>query len=113
MRIEIEEINDIIIISLDGTFHFDTVPLLEEKWSEQLKKSPSIIAINCINLFQIDSAAIGHLVKFLNFAMEKDIQLVFYNLSSQIQQLFITAKLNRFFTITTESAFRNEYLLRS
>ena len=72
---------------------------------------PRLIAINCLMLESLDSSAIGSIVKFFNYAMGKGIMMVFYDLNSQIRRLFETAKLTRYFNITTVSEFKNRYFL--
>lgn len=101
---------NIIIIHIDGEFYIENIQKVEGIWGEQISKKPGVIAIDCGKLEYIDSSAIGTLVKFLNSAMNKQIKLVFYDLSPSIGQIFRTARLNNFFTITTGAQFLKEYL---
>lgn len=110
IKVETEQRGDVIIIRLSGEFNISNLKEVESAWNEQLTKNPKIIAINCENLNYIDSSAIGTLVKFLNAAMNKNIQLIFYELSNSIQQMFATSRLNRFFKITTKAKFEAEHL---
>lgn len=102
--------NNIIIMHIDGEFYIENIQKVEGIWSEQISKQPDVIALDCGKLEYIDSSAIGTLVKFLNSAMNKQIKLVFYDLSPSIGQIFRTARLNNFFTITTGAQFQKEYL---
>ena len=108
--ISVEELQKIIKIHISGEFYIENIQKVENIWNEQVLKTPEIIAIDCSALMYIDSSAIGTLVKFLNNAMNKNIKLVFYDLSPSIQQIFKTARLNNFFTITTGEMFDREYL---
>ena len=110
--ISIEDRNDVVIVKIKGEFHLDNIQKVEDIWQEQMAKKPKVIGIDCRELEFIDSSAIGTLVKFLNSAMGKKIKLVFYDLSITIQQIFKTARLNNFFTITEKKKFENEYLLK-
>ena len=107
--ISVEELRKIIKIHISGEFYIENIQKVESIWNEQVLKTPEIIAIDCSELMYIDSSAIGTLVKFLNNAMNKNIKLVFYDLNPSIQQIFKTARLNNFFTITTGKKFDSEY----
>lgn len=95
-----------------GEFYIESIQKVEKIWDDEVAKAPDIIAIDCADLMFIDSSAIGTLVKFLNSAMSKKIRLVFFDLSPSIQQVFKTARLNNFFSITTRDKFEREYLLK-
>ncbi|MCP4136823.1 MAG: STAS domain-containing protein [bacterium] len=105
-----EHSNNIIVVHVDGAFNLGTISKVEDTWKQQVAKKPRIIAINCSCLEKIDSAAIGTLVKFFNTAVNRNIKLVLYDLNSSISKLFETARLNRFFTITSKRKFISDYL---
>jgi anti-anti-sigma factor len=109
--IQIEHFGDAIIIHLAGTFNIDYLGRVEGIWMKQMGKSPRMIAINCLKLDSLDSSAIGFIVKFFNDAMSRGIMLVFYDLNPLLQKLFSTARLDRYFAITTRSDFENRYVL--
>ncbi len=106
------EKDGLIIISISGEFYIENIQKVENEWNEQVMKSPKTIAINCADLLYIDSSAIGTLVKFLNSAMNRNIALVFFDLNPSIQQIFKTARLNNFFSITSKEDFERDYLGR-
>lgn len=109
IEVTVEERGSTIILHIKGEFHIENIQKVEGVWTEQVAKTPEVIAINCKDLNYIDSSAIGTLVKFLNNAMNKKIKLVFYDLSSSIRQIFQTARLNNFFTITTKDRFESDF----
>ena len=109
INVSVDDRKDIIIITISGEFYIENIQKVENTWNEQVMKSPGTIAIDCSELQYIDSSAIGTLVKFLNSAMNKDIKLVFFDLNSSIQQIFKTARLNNFFTITSREKFEQEF----
>lgn len=111
INLHVEHFGDTIIIHLDGVFNIDSLSLVEQLWADQVVRMPRLIAINCLKLESLDSSAIGSIVKFFNYATGKGIMMVFYDLNSQIQRLFETAKLTRYFNITTVSEFKNRYFL--
>jgi anti-anti-sigma factor len=105
----IEDRKNIAILHIKGELFHEKLSELEKVWEEQLLKPVSAIAINCIELQYIDSPAIGTLVKFFNQAMSKGKKLIFYDLNPSIQALFNSARLERFFVITTKEKFDREY----
>jgi anti-sigma B factor antagonist len=110
IELNVEEKGSILIIHVKGDFHIGNVKTFEELWHSEIEKKPKAIAIECSELNYIDSSAIGTLVKFLNNAMSKKIKLVFYDLSEAIQNIFKTARLDNFFTITTKDKLDEEFL---
>ena len=110
--LHIEQFGDIIIVHLEGVFNIDSISRVESTWAEQVKKVPRLIAINCMKLESLDSSAIGSIVKFFNYASSRGIMMVFYDLNPQLQKLFETAKLTRYFNITTLNEFKNRYFLQ-
>lgn len=101
---------DVSIITINGEFYIESIDYAEKVWNEQLARKPKTIAIDCKNIKFIDSSAIGILVKFLNTAMKMKIELVFFDLSDTIMNVFKTAKLSNFFKILTRTQFEMEYL---
>lgn len=105
----IEDSKKAAILHINGELFHEKLAELEKVWAEQVKKPVPTIAIDCQQLNYIDSPAIGTLVKFFNEAMSKGKKLVFYGLNPSIQSLFDSARLERFFTITTKEKFDMEY----
>lgn len=112
INISVDDKKEIIIIKISGEFYIENIQKVESVWNEQVEKAPGAIAIDCTELVYIDSSAIGTLVKFLNSTMSRNIKLVFLDLSPSIQQIFRTARLNNFFTITSREKFEKEFLPR-
>lgn len=112
INISVDDRKEIIIIKISGEFYIENIQRVENTWNEQVQKEPGTIAIDCSDLLYIDSSAIGTLVKFLNSTMSRNIKLVFFDLNPSIQQIFKTARLNNFFTITSREKFEKEFLQR-
>jgi len=114
MKIIIEKFPEITIINLNGEFYVANVVKFEDVWNTQVKNKPEVIAINCKELTYIDSSAIGTLVKCLNNAIHNNIKLQFFDMNASIMNIFKTAKLDKFFTITTreklDQDFRNIFI---
>ncbi|MCP4131635.1 MAG: STAS domain-containing protein [bacterium] len=108
--LNIETKGNIIIMHISGAFNIETMTTIENGWKEQIEKKPEVIAINCRKIDQIDSTAIGALVRYLNISMKHNIALIFYDLNETIQELFETSKLNKFFTIMDLAEFERTYL---
>ncbi|MCP4134473.1 MAG: STAS domain-containing protein [bacterium] len=110
IEVTTEEHKDLVIVHINGEFNMETIKEVEDTWNKYIDRKPEVIAINCKYLIQIDSTAIGVLVRFLNIAMNKNISLIFYDLNPGIQGLFEKANLNKFFKITTKTKFEAKYL---
>ena len=105
-----EDHGKVIILIIEGDFYIESIEHAERMWNEQLLKRPKVMAINCKNIKYIDSSAVGILVKFLNNAMKMNTELVFFDLSEPIINVFKTAKLGNFFKIMSRTQFEMDYL---
>jgi len=108
--LDVEEKNNIKIIHIDGELSFNTMTDIENRFMEEMQSKPEIIAINLKGVKLIDSMGISHLVKLSKYCISHDIELIFYNLSPQIDNLFKVAKLNSFFKLFSEKDFIENYL---
>lgn len=105
-----EKGNGLIIINLVGEFRIEVITKVEAVWNEQLQKKPSVIAFNCQDMAYIDSSSIGSLVKFVNSAKNRKIDLVVYGLNKDVFKIFQTARLNNFFGIMSKTEFEIKHL---
>ncbi len=112
VTIEIHSYSQITVFEIRGRFFTESIDHVNREWRRAVKNRPATIAVNCKNLESIDSSAVGTLVRFLNYAMEKDIELVFLDLSKDIRRLFVTAKLHDFFAISTSREFCSKHHIR-
>jgi len=112
VTVEIHTYNQVTVFEIQGRFFIESIDHVNREWRKAVKNKPATIAVNCKKLESIDSAAVGTLVRFLNYAMEKDIELVFLDLSRDIRRLFVTAKLHNFFTISTSEEFCSKHEIR-
>ncbi|OHD68999.1 MAG: hypothetical protein A2W19_08695 [Spirochaetes bacterium RBG_16_49_21] len=110
VSITCEEHDGVIVMSVDGEFFLDSIDYAEEMWKKQVAKRPKVIGINCKNIKFVDSSAIGILVKFLHSAMRAHIEMIIYDLSGTILNVFKTAKLGNFFNIMNGKQFEKIYL---
>ncbi|HOO71889.1 MAG TPA: STAS domain-containing protein [Spirochaetota bacterium] len=108
--IAVDDHGELIVISIKGEFYIESIQYAESVWEEQVVKHPRVIGINCQNIKFIDSSAIGILVKFLNNAMAMNIELVFFDLSNTLINVFKTARLGNFFKVMEKEDFEKEYL---
>ena len=105
-----EKGNGVIIINLSGEFRIEVINKVEALWNDQLQKKPRVIAFNCENMAYIDSSSIGSLVKFVNAAKNRKIDLVVYGLNKDVYKIFQTARLNNFFGIMSKTEFEIKHL---
>jgi anti-anti-sigma factor len=113
LNLYVEKIGRVIILHVNGTLYLETIAMLESVWNEQVAQCLEVIAIDCVELSQVDSTAIATLVKFFNIAMSRNIHIIFYDLNKAIMSLFQTAKLNMFFSVTTKQNFESSFLQRT
>ncbi len=100
----------ITIIKLTGEFFLSSIDEVRALWQREIESSPEVIAFDCANLNFIDSTAIGTLVMFLNNSVKCHITMVFIDPSDAVKKIFMTAKLNRIFTIMTAEEFSSEFV---
>jgi anti-anti-sigma factor len=110
LNISIEEVGDITMIFLEGMLMRDTLRDAEEVWNEQLNKNPEIIAFNLKGLAQIDSISINHLFRLSKRAIEKDIEIIIYDINENIRKIFDVIKLTRVIPVMPRQKFENDYL---
>ncbi len=110
LKLSVENIKKITILNIQGELFFGNIDELEELWEEQVLKKPSVIAVNCKNLISVDSTVVGYFVKFLKFSLNNKFELVFFDLNNQVKKLFLTARLDKFFKITTRNKIETDYL---
>ncbi len=109
MRIVINKKDKILYLTIDGDFCIGNVVSFEDQWEKITEAGPEVIAVNCRDIVFIDSTALGTLVQFMKFLMNKKIQLVFFDLSIAVDTLFKATQLNRFFKITTIEKLELDY----
>ncbi|MCP4131580.1 MAG: STAS domain-containing protein [bacterium] len=109
IRLTTEKKDGVIIIHMNGVCDIQTIKYVENTWNELAGKKPETIAIDCLELEYFDSTAIGALVRFLKITVEKQINLVLYDLQDPMAKLFSRARLNKFIKITTRKKFEKEY----
>jgi len=109
MGIVIETREKISYVNIVGDFFIGNVVSFEAMWEKITETRPEIIAVNCRDIVFIDSTALGTLVQFLKFLMNRNIQLVFFDLSIAVDTLFKATRLDKFFKITTREKLELEY----
>jgi anti-anti-sigma factor len=110
VSVSCQEYGGVIVISIAGEFYLDSIDYVERVWNEQMAKHPDVIGINCKNIKFVDSSAIGILVKFLHGAMRTSTEMIIFDLSDTIFNVFKTAKLGNFFNIMSGAQFEETFL---
>lgn len=110
LNIKVNQLADVVIIDLEGEFDIDVIRMVETAWNEAVKKKPSVIGFNCKDLKFIDSSALGTLVKFMNSASNKKIDLTLFNVVPSIISILKTSRLDKFFTIHSKEDFERKYM---
>jgi len=97
------------LIKLDGKFNIESVPMFEEKMEETFENEISAIIFDFKELKLIDSSGIGSLIKALNTAKNRDILFYMFNVSDEINNIFIVSYLDKFFKIKTQAELKQLY----
>ncbi len=111
LNIHIRSHSDLVDVKLSGRLVIENINRLQPLLHSEIKKNPNVLALNFNQIEQIDSSTIGFFVKLLHSSVNNDVELVFYDFNPSILQLFLVAKLDKFFSIHTLQEFQNKYLL--
>ncbi len=113
-NIQIEEKEDMIIFHIDGTLtseYMHTMDKFFNSVNEHLAgNNVKTIAINFMNIYQVDSIGLGYLVKLLKQLDAGGIDLILYDLNTQVSELMELSTLDGVFNIKTRGTFEFEYL---
>lgn len=100
MEIKTKKITkQLILFELFGKFNIEEVLRFEEAVNTAMQDAPAAIAINMESIKYIDSSGIGSLIKTMNVAKGKNIDLIITDIDKEILHIFKLAYLDRFFTI--------------
>ncbi len=94
---------------LIGKFNIESVPMFEEKMEKIFEQDITAIIFDFKELRLIDSSGIGSLIKALNIAKNRDIDFFMFNVSEEINNIFIVSYLDKFFKIKTEKDLQQLY----
>lgn len=106
----IETIDGISLLYLQGILTRDTIAEFESICSQVVNNEPEVIALNFKDVRHIDSVSINHLFKLAKKAQEKEIQLIIYDMEEPIQQILEMIKLDRVIVFMTREKFFEEFL---
>lgn len=110
MEIKLNKVNrDLIIVRISGRFNIEEVISFEKAVNEVIEQSPKALSLDMSGLKYIDSSGIGSLIKAMNIAKNKNIDLVITDLDKEIMHIFKLAYLDRFFTISTQEEIFKKY----
>ncbi len=111
LNIDVENIEEIVILHMEGVMSADSLKNADSVFTEQLKAVPELIALNCKNLSHIDSYGINRLFKLSRECASNGIKILAFNLHEQIFALFDVTKLNHLISITSEEQFKRDYII--
>ncbi len=109
MKIDIHREGNLVVMSISGRLDIRGVPLLESSYQNLLKTNPSIIAFQFKNCTYIDSTGINTLIRCMNSAEGKNLELVIYDLPEPVLGIFRISKIDQYFKIITEEEFLLQY----
>lgn len=97
------------LVKLEGKFNIESVPMFEEEMEQVFEKNITAIVFDFKKLKLIDSSGIGSMIKALNTAKNRDILFYLYNVSEEINNIFMVSYLDKFFKIKTKDELKNLY----
>jgi anti-anti-sigma factor len=104
-----EETGNRVFAKLDGDLMITNVGAVENTLNELLAKNPVLVGIDCSALMHIDSSAIATLVKILKKTINKKMDLILYDLSPAIREIFELVSLDKFFRIVSREEFDEDF----
>jgi anti-anti-sigma factor len=110
LLINVEQIDAIIVMELEGTLTRETLEQADEAWLEQLAKKPLVLALDFSRLGQVDSISINHLFKLSRATEESGIKLVILDVFGPLMKIFEVIRLDRVITILSKKKFETDYL---
>ncbi len=97
------------LITMKGKFTIEDVDIFEQSIYDLINEKIQIIFINIGAIEHIDSSAIGALIKARNIARYSNIDIVLFNVSPTIENVFKISHLDVFFTIKKPDELKSEY----
>ena len=94
---------------LMGDLNISTVDQVKDTIAEILENKPGIVVINFNDVEYLDSSSIATLVSLVKEARSNNMDLIFYELKPDIQNIIDVSGLDRYFKIITKDEFEEEY----
>jgi len=113
-KIDIEQIDDILIVHVDGNLTSEYINDITKQFNTIIQNisdsNIKILAVDFGNIYQIDSMGLGYLVKLLKQTISSKKELILYDLNNNVADLMELSTLDRIFNIMNKFRFENEYL---
>ncbi len=109
MKIDINRNENIVNIKLIGKYDIEELLFFSTLFNDEINKKPEVIALDLADLTYIDSSAIGSLIRYMNKAINENIDFLCYNLNKNIENIFKISKLDQFLPILSSEDFRKKY----
>jgi anti-anti-sigma factor len=112
ITVNVDDFGTVVVLHFYGILTRDTIKEVEETWTDQIEKSPDVIAFDLRDLTQIDSISINHVFKLSRIAAEKNIKLIIFDANESLKKIFEVIKLDKVITFMSKQKFESEYLKR-
>ncbi len=86
-------------IELPKVFDMFSIAEVEKCWNELITGNPEMVIIDCGGVKNVDSPAIGLLVKFNNLSKKAGFKLELHNIDGHLLHFFKLTSLDRHFTL--------------
>ena len=105
-----EEFSDVIVLHMTGIMTLNFLKDIEERWDEQLRKRPGVLALNLKGVVTIDSITINHLFNLNKRASAMNVKLIICDTSEELKRIFELIKMERVVTMMDYNKFHQEYI---
>ncbi len=100
LGINLDVVNNITVIHLNGYLNSSSSQMIEEVLNNQLDKNSGTVALDFRGIESMDSYSMHLLVKYIQIAQVKNIDVRFLNMESQLD-LLRQENVDSYFTMTT------------
>jgi len=107
--VNVKEADGLIILNLSGEFYNDSIENVEKLYKDLAAKKPGAIAFNCNRVTNIDSSALGLMVKLFKNSVKIGTEMIIYDINDNIMNVFKVTKLDTFFKVLTKAEFDKKY----
>lgn len=88
MTVRLQEINDIVLLHLEGDFTLNFIPIFIDLINTITQKNKNKLLINLEKVYKMDSSSLGSLIATTSTLEQNGASLKVLNLSPQVKRIF-------------------------
>ncbi len=106
----VDRFGPVVVMHFNGILTREVLKDMEDAWSDEVDDMPDVIALDFMDVSQIDSICINHIFKMARIAEKEKIKLVIFDVFESLRKIFEVIKLDKVITIMTKQQFESKYL---